>query len=53
MEVESIISDHEPHLLGLSEANLRVDHDLNMVQHPDYTLHTCSTLNCYCYVTLL
>ena len=31
--------------MGLSEANLWKNHDLNNVQHPDYTLHTCSTIN--------
>jgi hypothetical protein len=44
-EVETIIAGHQPHLLGLSEANLRNDHNLSQVQHQDYELHTCSTLN--------
>lgn len=44
-EVEHIIGGHQPHLLGLSEANLKADHDLTLVQHQDYTLHTCSTIN--------
>ena len=43
-EVETIISKHQPHLLGLSEANLKVSHDLSLVQHSDYHLHTCATI---------
>ena len=35
-EVETIISKHQPHLLGLSEANLKASHDLSLVQHSDY-----------------
>ena len=26
-EIETVISDHKPHMLGLSEANLRAVHD--------------------------
>ena len=40
-EIETIIANHHPHVLGLSEANLRSDHDL--VQLPDYDLHLCPT----------
>ena len=44
-EVETIIEAHTPHVLGLSEANLKADHDLARVQHPEYELHTCSTMS--------
>ena len=27
-DIETIIADHKPHVLGLSEANLRQEHDL-------------------------
>ena len=43
-EIETIIGGHTPHVLGLSEANLKADHNLSLVQHPDYELHTCPTL---------
>ena len=43
-EVETIIGAHTPHVLGLSEANLKAGHDLAQVQHPEYELHTCSTM---------
>jgi hypothetical protein len=43
-EIENIIEGHKPHVLGLSEANLKTNHDLNTVQHQDYNLHTCPTL---------
>ena len=43
-EVETIIGAHTPHVLGLSEANLKAGHDLALVQHPEYELHTCSTM---------
>ena len=44
-EIEALIANHHPHVLGLSEANLRSDHDLDLVQQPDYDLHLCPTSN--------
>ena len=44
-EIETLIANHHPHVLGLSEANLRSDHDLDLVQQPDYDLHLCPTSN--------
>ena len=38
-EVESIIQDHHPHLLGLSEANFFHSHDLNDVSIQDYDIY--------------
>ena len=43
-EVENIIHDHQPHLLGLSEANLLAGHDLDDVHIQDYDMYTCPTL---------
>ena len=43
-EIEAVISDHKPHMLGLSEANLRAVHDKTNVQLGDYSLHTAQTL---------
>ena len=42
-DIEAMIADHHPHVFGLSEANLRTDHDLNLVQHTDYNLHLAPT----------
>ena len=39
IEVRNIINDVHLHILGLSEANLHQDHDLDLVQLPDYDLH--------------
>ena len=44
-DIETVISDHKPHLIGLSEANLKSTHDLSLVQHREYQLHTCATLS--------
>ena len=44
-DIETIIGGHTPHILGLSEANLKSNHNLALVQHPDYELHTCPTIN--------
>ena len=44
-EIESLIAGHHPHILGLSEANLRSNADLSLVQHADYQLHTDPTLS--------
>ena len=42
-EIETIIAGHHPHVLGLSEANLKNDHDLALVQLTDYDLHLSPT----------
>ena len=41
----SFLENKMTHIFGLSEANLFDHHDLNNVQLPDYTLHTCPTLS--------
>ena len=43
-DIETILANHQPHIIGLSEANLKSTHDLSTVQHSDYQLHTCPTL---------
>ena len=44
-EIEAIVANNTPHILGLSEANLKSEHDQSLVQHQDYILHTCDTIN--------
>ena len=43
-EIENLISDHHPHLLGISEANLHKDHCMDNCKIEDYDLITCNTL---------
>ena len=43
-EVENIVQDRHPHILGVSEANFLASHDLEDVQIQDYELYTCPTL---------
>ena len=43
-EVEGIIQDHHPHLLGVSEANFFHNHDLNDAGIQDYDIFTSLTL---------
>ena len=44
-EIENIIAGHQPHILGLSEANLKKNVDPRLVHHDDYLLHTAPTLD--------
>ena len=44
-DIETIIDGHRPHVLGLSEANLRAGHDQTNVQLAEYCLHTAQTLD--------
>ena len=44
-DIATIIGGHRPHVLGLSEANLKNDHNIALVQHEDYDLHTCPTMD--------
>ena len=43
-EIRNIISGLHPHIIGISEANLHLNHNQDLVQLEDYTLHTCPTL---------
>ena len=44
-DIEDVIASHKPHVLGLSEANIRKGHDLANVQIRDYQLHTALSLH--------
>ena len=44
-EIQALIQQHKPHVLGLSEANLFKHHDMSKVKIPDYELHHCISLN--------
>ena len=39
LDIHDIIKDHQPHILGLGEANFRKDHDIDAAQIPGYNLH--------------
>ena len=43
-EIRNIMSNHHPHILGLSEANLFDVHDQSLVAVQDYDLHLCPTI---------
>ena len=43
IEIENLISDHHPHLLGISEANLHKDHCIDNYKIDDYELITSKT----------
>ena len=43
-EIKSIVKDINPHIIGISEANLYNGHDLNQVQLDDYDLHICPSI---------
>jgi len=42
-EIESVINSVQPHLLVVSEANVRLSVDLDSVQIPGYELFTAET----------
>ena len=44
-DIENIVESYKPHVLGLSEANLRKEDNQSEVQLSDYNLHTCPTIN--------
>ena len=44
-DLEAIIDNHKPLVLGISEANLRKFDDLDAVQLPEYYLHICPTID--------
>ena len=43
-DVEALIQKYHSHILGLSESNLFIRHDLSNVQLPEYILHICPTI---------
>ena len=44
-DIQTLIRTHKPHILGLSEANLKKGIDMRLVQHDDYVLHTAPTID--------
>ena len=44
-EIENLILDHHPHLLGISEANLHKNHCIDNCKIQDYDLITCKTMD--------
>ena len=45
LEVEHVVSEHHPHVLGISEANFKRGHDLDNVQLEDYDLILSKTFD--------
>ena len=45
MDIKNIVEDHKPHILGLGEANVRHDHDLEDLQLAGYSLHLDSSID--------
>ena len=43
-ELELAVADHQPHMLGISEANFEQSHDLENVQLADYDLFLTKTI---------
>ena len=44
-EIKNIISQHKPHIFGISEANLLDVHDPGLAAVQDYHLHICPTIS--------
>ena len=44
-ELKNIIIGLHPHILGISEANLKSTQDKQLSHLKDYTLHTCPTIS--------
>ena len=44
LEIERIIGEYHPHILGLCEANLKNNVDLGLVQHQDYKIHISKSI---------
>ena len=45
LEIEALIEEYTPHILGLCEANLKHDVDIDQVQHQDYQLHVPKSID--------
>ena len=43
-EIQNVIENHKPHILGISEANLLSKHDQCLAAIPNYNLHVSLTL---------
>ena len=44
-EIEQVVSDHHPHLLGISESNHKRVHDIEDVQLQEYDLILSKTID--------
>ena len=44
-EIKNIVNNLHPHILGISEANLKHSHDQSLVQLDNYVLHICPTIS--------
>ena len=44
-EIQAVVQQHKPHVLGFSEANLFPHHDLASVTLPNYKIHKCPTID--------
>ena len=45
-DIKILVSQNQPHIFGLAEANVLPGHDLTELQIPNYTLHLASSLTC-------
>ena len=45
LDIKTIVEEHKPHILGLGEANVRSDHDLEDLQLSGYSLHLDSCID--------
>ena len=45
VDIEYMVKEHKPHIIGLGELNFKNDHDLGAVQVPGYTLHLDSCID--------
>jgi hypothetical protein len=45
-DIKMLVSQNQPHIFGLAEANVLPGHDLTELQIPNYTLHLASSLTC-------
>ena len=43
-EIEQTISEHRPHVMGISESNFHANHNLENVQVNDYNLFLADTI---------
>ena len=45
VEIKNVIAQHQPQILGISEANLLDVHDPCLAAIQDYNLHVCPTIS--------
>ena len=44
-DIMTIVSEHQPHIFGLAEANIKSSHNQSDIQIPDYSIHLPFSLN--------